>query len=135
MVRGNRLIRRRRGGTVRAIGAALAVLALALQTLLPLADARWHAARATIPDDFAILAFDTAGAAGPQTPDQHPATTDRLCQLCIGLHATSAPPPAGGVPLIAPIAYHTTEPSRVTDAAPSQLPGEVHQPRAPPIQA
>ena len=76
MVRDNGLIRRWRSGTVRAIGAALA--ALALQTLLPLADARWHAARATTPDDLAILAFDTHGASGQQTPDQHPATTDCL---------------------------------------------------------
>lgn len=130
----HRLIRRH-GGIVRTIGAGLAVLALALQTLLPLADARWHAARGTVSDDLAVLALAIGDPSAPQAPEQSPATTDRLCQLCIGLHATGAPPPTGGMPPITPIAYHAIEPVAAIDAPPPQRPGEVNQPRAPPVRA
>jgi hypothetical protein len=121
-----------RGGAGRALGLWLAVVALALQALLPLADVRWHAAQGH-------GAGGTAWAHGlkttPPKPSPQPASTDQACQLCIGLQTVAGPAPSDTAAPAAPATYHTIVRVHVVLAAPPQRPATPHQPRGPPRQA
>jgi hypothetical protein len=120
---------------VRSFGAVLALLAILVQAVLPLADARWHdAQRAGLGD----LAFSqTAPADGTALrADPVPApVVDQACVLCIALQSdggTLATPPA---PLAVPTRYATIVLAAHDAAARTAPRGRPQQPRAPPAQA
>ncbi|MBI3515909.1 MAG: hypothetical protein HY060_17890 [Proteobacteria bacterium] len=133
MVRGHNRARQGRGGTARALGVVLAALALALQAILPLADASWHA-RQGATRGGPILAMQPGATASPLKHPAQPASADAVCQLCIGLQAASGPVPTGVGVVVVPIAYRRAAPQHVTHRLPSAQPAFVPQPRAPPLQ-
>ena len=124
---------RQTGGARRGVGAWLAVLALTLQALLPLAAARWHAAQRD-----ALAGAGPAQAqpakSSPLKHPAHPATADGSCQLCIGLQMAGGPLPTDvGIPL-APIAYRARAAQPRAAQTPITHPAVVPPARAPPVQ-
>jgi hypothetical protein len=124
----------RTGAIVRAVGLVLIGLALALQGLLPLADARWHAAQGRGLGERIALRGGVTVRSTERKPVPLPTSADHACQFCIALQTPAALPPSDGT-LAAPIAYNTIALPPVAAAAPSPPPTERHQPRAPPIRA
>jgi hypothetical protein len=134
MVRGHSTAGQRRRGAIGALGTWLAAVALTLQALLPLADARWHA-QGHGAGGRAAAASAHGLRTAPLTPSPQPASTDQACQLCIGLQTAAGPAPSETPAPAAPAAYRTIVRAPVVLAAPPQRPATPHQPRGPPLQA
>jgi hypothetical protein len=130
MVRHRRILPRRLGTLMHAVGVALAALALTLQGVLPLADARWHAAHGGL----ALHHQGAVAAASSGAPlQQQPGAVDEACQFCIALQAPGAAPPAT-VALAVPVAYRTIAPVLPAPTAPARpATTERPPPRAPPL--
>ena len=121
--------------TRRRIGAWLAVLALLIQSALPLADAAFHAA-SSAPGNNDIVTLATASAAPDDAiasvSKQAPADLDHACPICqfISTLGSFSPPTAAQNIMRAPVdrvaAWPTAPPAaRSTDTGTAQ-------PRAPP---
>jgi hypothetical protein len=117
------------------VGAWLGVLALVIQSALPLADAAFHAALTTAGDDHVVRL-----AASPAAPDDAiasvskpaPAHLDHACPICqfISALGSFSPPAAARTAVPAPVvrvaAWPTAPPAARSTATAAA------QPRAPP---
>jgi hypothetical protein len=123
---------------VRSVGAVLALLAILLQAVLPLADARWHAQQRAGLSAAAPAVWLTESAVARAhpcgDPPQAPAA-DYTCQLCIGMQGFGTALTTPTAPLAVPTRYDVIGPPWLDDTAPTAPRARPHQPRAPPIQA
>lgn len=115
------------------MAAWLAVIALLIQTLLPLVDGGLHAAQSTLSDDALALA-SVAGPHGGPTAIQKPAPAHPVheCPICQFITALGnfAPPSATRIAAPVPTPIVATA-STTTPPRPASVIGAA-QPRAPP---
>lgn len=117
----------------RRLGYALAVLALLVQAVLPLADALWHAGDHGHGLELAA-GPDAAAPSGKPAP-HHPGLADDGCQLCLAIQFAGATLPGQPPAPAAPVTSVRLDAAPAPRDAPTAARPEPQQPRAPPSRA